>query len=90
MVDAYTSPPLVHKVQVRHMSTYCDKFEQLTDLRSYITAAALDGGTQVIVFVLNFVSLVNLFQHDSMELIVVNVGRIRRVWKQSQLPAVVG
>lgn len=59
MVGAYALPQVVHEVQVSriYFGCYPDPADILCD--SYIVAAALDGGTQVISFMLNFVSDIN-------------------------------
>ena len=63
MVRANALPEVVHEVQVRRIIPHLEV--TLTVHHSYIVAAALDGGTQVISFILNFVSLVPFPHYDT-------------------------
>ena len=57
MVGPDTLSTMVHEVQVR-TAPFCVALFQTSDTStfSYIVGAAMDGGTQVILFILNFVS----------------------------------
>ena len=57
MVGPDSLSTMVHKVQVSTAS-FCVALFQASDTStfSYIVGAAMDGGTQVILFILNFVS----------------------------------
>ena len=56
VVCAYALPAVVHEVQVRRFLPSSLTCVLMYLLFSYIVAACLDGGTQVISFILNFVS----------------------------------
>lgn len=90
MVGTYSVPTVVYEVQVCSGMIILQTHEGLTIFHSYIVAAAMDGGTQVIMFILNFVRSLTVSCNYGRMNPNVHTGFIRCCRERAHIPAVVG